>query len=209
MRMRCAKHVYKTTRDDQISETQGWEQNLAECPDINHASILVEPLQSGQGSTGVLILAVIVILYNPCAATSSPVQQSKTSRQSHGHAKRILMRRCHITDSSLDTCGFDRRDIEPLLVYRNRNKSRACAEQGSASTSVTWVFNPCSIALIQQDTSYEVEPLLRPCDDDYLIRIAPDATRQLDIVCNRIAKWAITSRVTITGQLSRRMPPAL
>ena len=60
---------------DQIGKPNARKKHLAERARIEHAPIAIQALQRRQRATDIAVLAVIVVLNDPCAVARSPVQQ--------------------------------------------------------------------------------------------------------------------------------------
>ncbi|MNE96400.1 hypothetical protein D3C80_1946010 [compost metagenome] len=68
-------------RHHQVSQAQARKQHLAEGAGVQHAALLIEALECGQGLALIAVLTVVVILDNPATAPVGPVQQGQPARQ--------------------------------------------------------------------------------------------------------------------------------
>src|SRR5262249_7389775 len=75
------------------------EQRFPEGADVNAAAILIEPLHCRYGAPAEAVLAIVVILDNPCAVPVGDVEERQPLFKSHDRARRPLARRRQVDQS--------------------------------------------------------------------------------------------------------------
>src|SRR6185437_17049057 len=83
--------VHKIPRDDDVANAKGWKEDLAEGADVDYAGVHVETLKGRDWSGIESVFAIVIILDDPGAGDSGPIEQKKTARGAHGRAQRVLM----------------------------------------------------------------------------------------------------------------------
>src|SRR5262245_51618846 len=105
-------------RDHEVSKPQAREQDLTETPDVEDPIGSIETFQSGERTTGIAELGVIVILDDPGTGACRPREERGTSRRTQRNTKRRLVRRSHISDAGPRRSRDPRVDVEPFGVNR-------------------------------------------------------------------------------------------
>src|SRR6266516_3143366 len=115
---------YQHFRQDEIPQSQSWEENLRERADINDAAFPVEPSQRLKRWSVITIFTVVVILDNECPYTGGPIEKLKASRDWEDYAGRKLMRRCDVCEpnSAFLSRHTNFRDLNPIIVNRGRQQ---------------------------------------------------------------------------------------
>src|SRR5258708_3891217 len=65
--------IHQLARHDDVSEAESGEEHAAEGSEVDHARRRVHPLQRAEGTAGVAILAVVVVLDDPGAAATASI----------------------------------------------------------------------------------------------------------------------------------------
>src|SRR5688500_6099075 len=103
--------------EHQVGETKGWEEDFAEGAEENHLAARIEALQRRHRTSGVAVLAVVVVFEDQRAGGAGPLQQFQPPRQRHGHSQRKLVRRSDVDQAR--TAQPPVRDFHPLVVERD------------------------------------------------------------------------------------------
>src|SRR5256886_9617629 len=85
-------------RRQDITQAQGWVEDLTHCACVDDTAGVIEPLQAWERGTGIAKFGVMVVLENVRITRTGKIDQCRSSRETHGHAKRELMRRSDIDD---------------------------------------------------------------------------------------------------------------
>ena len=200
---RRAERIDQRRRHDQIAGTERGEHRLAEGADVDHAPRRIQPLHRRDRPAGVAILAVVVILQDPCARLRRPCQERETPREAHGRAERKLVRGRDV-DETRGTSTAARLDVDPLLVDRHGNQARTSPEQRPARAEVAGILDPGGVPRVQQQPAGEVEPRLRTGDDDHLIGVAGHAACATDVGRDRLPQRRQPSRVRVAEAAAGR-----
>src|SRR5207248_4056389 len=88
--------LYQLLWRQNITQAQGWIEDLAHGPGVNNATGVIEPLQAWKRRTGEAKLRVVIVLENVGIALTRKVDQRGPARETHRHAERELMGRRHV-----------------------------------------------------------------------------------------------------------------
>src|SRR6266705_4093599 len=80
-------------RREDITQPQGWVEDLTHCARVDNATGVVEPLQTWEWGTRVTKFRIMIILENVSVAGAREIDQSRPARETHRHTKRELMGR--------------------------------------------------------------------------------------------------------------------
>src|SRR5262249_59305505 len=119
----------------------------------------------------VAILAVVVVLHDPGAGLRRPGQEGETAREAHGRSEWELVRGRDVDETRRAgmPAGLD---VDPFLVDRHRNQSRARPEQRAARAGTAWILDPGGTTRVQQQPPAHVEARLRTGTDEHLNGVA-------------------------------------
>src|SRR5436309_15132248 len=133
-------------RDD-ITQPQGWVQNLAHRARVNDTTNIIQALQTWEWGTGVTKFRVVIVLENVGVARPCKIDQGRPPRETHRHAKRELMGRSYV--NYFRRALFRRpRDCDSFPVNRSWHDNRPGKAERSASLVKSWVLNPSNLAAI-------------------------------------------------------------
>src|SRR5262249_2739387 len=90
--------VDQLRRNDQVTEAEARQEDVAETPGVNDRTALIEALERRNRATGVAILAVVVVLENPCSCAIGPFEKRHSPAHGHHWAQRKLMGRCDVDE---------------------------------------------------------------------------------------------------------------
>ncbi|RMQ93088.1 hypothetical protein ALP97_05283 [Pseudomonas salomonii] len=190
----------------QVTQAQRRERHLAEGADIQHAPTAIQRRQRRQGRAAVTVLAVVVVLDDPTAATLGPGQQLQAPRQAHHHAQRVLVGRRDIRHTTVIQ-GVKHLAIHALAVYRHAMQSRAGQGERMAGSAITRVFHRHAVPRLDQQLCTKANRLLRATGDHNLFSCALHATGTAQIGGDQTAQTIVTGRVAIAQQFQVRLAP--
>ena len=75
---------------DEKTDSQEWNDVLAEIPDVDYPFVSVEALQARDRASSVSKFAKVVIFQNPCVTPRSNAENVKSSVKAHRVAERTL-----------------------------------------------------------------------------------------------------------------------
>jgi hypothetical protein len=169
------KGIDEVGGNDEIADAESGEEHFAESTNVDDARRVIETLERGDGLSFVAKLGIVVIFDDPGTNLMSPVQQLKPTRSAHGYAQGKLVRRCDESSAGVAAKLDASRDIETLGVDGNGDDVAASGKEYVARKPIAGLFQPDGIARIEEDTSGEIESLLRATDDHDLLRVATNA----------------------------------
>ena len=191
--------------DHEITDAESREEHFAEGADVDDAGRVIEALERSDGLSFVAKLGVVVIFDDPCADLTGPVQELEAPRSAHGYAERILVGGSNESGTSiaakLDASG----NVETFGVDGNGDDIAASGKQNVTGKPVAGLFEPDGIAGIEEDTSGEIESLLRATDDHDLLRVAANAARGAEINGDDFAEVLETERLAVFKTAGERI----
>src|SRR5438093_3799582 len=81
-----------------ITQAQGGIENLTHSACVDNTSSVIKPLQAREWRTGITKFRVMIVLENVSVAGACKIDQSRSSRETHRHAERELMRGSDVDD---------------------------------------------------------------------------------------------------------------
>src|SRR5258707_8357755 len=75
-------------RREDITQAQGWVEDLTHCACVDDTAGVIEPLQAWEWGTGIAKFGVMVVLENVCVTGTRKIDQCRSSRETHRHAER-------------------------------------------------------------------------------------------------------------------------
>ena len=199
----------KIGRRYHVADAQRREHDLGETADIDYAAGLIDTLKRRRGITGIVQFAVEIVLDDPGSAAFGGIQQFKTTRERHGHGKRML-------GGGGDECeaeGFRQRKpsgyVNAFVIDRHRHECRSVRDQAVARADVTRVLKPHLVAMIEQHLADAVERILCAVEDEDLVRRAGDAAIGPEVAGNRLAQFRQACGIGIAQHQARRASPVL
>src|SRR5881394_3899956 len=69
-----SKSIHQIGGDDHISDAQRWVKALTESAYVNDTRIAIQPLKRGNWRAFIAVLAVIIVLDDPCSDLLSPLE---------------------------------------------------------------------------------------------------------------------------------------
>jgi hypothetical protein len=97
------------------------------------------------------------------------------------------VRRRHTRDACVRRESLAGVDVEPVRVDGNRNECRAGGDERAADVEIPGLFDPHRVTRIEQQSSEQIDRLLRPAGDHDLIGLAAYPTRRGDVRGDRFA----------------------
>src|ERR1700733_497539 len=151
------KPIYESGGNHHISETKRRKEGLTEGSDVNHTGAGIESLHGRDRHAFIAVLAVIVVLDNPGAATMPPFEQRKPARDTHGGAERILMRRCDVGYARVSAKLDASRNIQSLAVNRDWNEPATGKHQSVPQKYVARLLDPDWGVRIEQNAGGQIQ----------------------------------------------------
>src|SRR5438093_13510727 len=193
--------LYQLLWRQNITQAQGWIEDLAHCPGVNDATRVIESLQAGERRTGEAKLRVMIVLKNIGVTLTREIDQRGPACQTHGHAERELMRRCDV--NNLWRCLFRRPcDHDSFPVHWSRNYCRAGETKSAPGLIESWIFDPRDLTPIYQRHRADHHRLLRSSSDNDLVRMTARASVITQISCDRFAQVRVTAARCVLEQMS-------
>jgi hypothetical protein len=115
------------------------------------------------------------------------------------------VRRRHVGQPGVGGQPHARRDRQPLGVHRHRYDPRTRAQQGAARPRIARLLHPDPVARIEQQAADQLEALLGPGHDQYLVGAEAGAARGLHVIGDGLAQRAEARRLPVV-ELGRRDP---
>lgn len=193
---------HQRRRQDHVADAQAGKQRLGERADVERPLVGVQALHAGGGPAGVVELAVVVVLDDPCLLPLRPFDQRQAALQRQGHAGRVMVRRGQAQRPRRLRLGEDRLGPQALFVDRDRQALQACGLEGLARAVVGRVLDEYPLAGVEQHAGAKTQRLLRTGQHQYPVGRGPCATLQVDVVGDRLAQRFGTLRVAM-GQGAR------
>src|SRR5215813_15257339 len=100
-RARANESINEVRRSNDVTDANRRKQYLAERSDVDDALLSVETLQCSQRLAQVTKLAVVIVLYDPCACLRGEAQQFESTAQRQSHSQRILVRRRYVDQTRI------------------------------------------------------------------------------------------------------------
>ena len=147
----------------EIAETQSGKEHLVERPDVDHAAMTIESVQRRHRTAAVAIFAVVVVLDQHGRGAPGPVEEGQATLEAHRHAEGTLVGGREIDQPRRRVGGG--RHHRPVGVDADRHHRGAGGGEDRRGARIARVFDPRTIAGIEQEPADEVEGLLRPRDD--------------------------------------------
>src|SRR5436190_7943758 len=88
--------LYQLLWRQNITQAQGWIEDLAHCPGVNDATGVIESLQAGERRTGEAKLRVMIVFENVGIGVGRKINQGRPGCETHGHAEGEWMRGCDV-----------------------------------------------------------------------------------------------------------------
>src|SRR6266478_940342 len=149
-----------------ITQPQGWIENLAHRARVDDTTHIIEALQTWEWGTGITKFRVVVVLENVSVAGARKIDQSRSSRQTHSHAKRELVGRSDV-DDFWRALSRRPRNRDSLPVNRPWNNGCPCEPKRPASLVKSRIFDPRNLSSVYESHRADHHCLLRSrCDDD-------------------------------------------
>src|SRR5436305_14782396 len=189
--------LYQLLWRQNITQAQGWIEDLAHCPGVNDATRVIESLQAGERRTGEAKLRVMIVLKNIGVTLTREIDQRGPACQTHGHAERELMRRCDV--DNLWRCLFRRScDHDTFPIHWSRNYCRAGETKSAPRLIKSGIFDPRDLTPIHQRHRADHHRLLRPGRDQNLVRVTARASVIAQIGRDRFAQvWVAAARCVL------------
>src|SRR6266516_6463553 len=157
-------------RCEDITQAQGWVEDLAHGAGVDDAPGVIESLQTWKWGTGITKFRVVIVLENVSVARARKIDQSRPSRETHRHAERKLMGRCHVNYFRRGSFRWPR-DHDSFPVNRSGNHGRAGETKSTTGLVKPRIFDPRNFTPVYQGRRADHHRLLRSgCDHD-LIRM--------------------------------------
>src|SRR6218665_507875 len=195
-RLRNAGH--QTRRKHHEANAQCRKQQLRKSADINHPARRIAALHRRNGLPLEAILAVVVVLDDPCVATLGDFQQAQPLLHAHGGAKRVMAGWRHANDTRGRTGPAIQRPA--AAIHMQRRQPGTCDFKGRLRAKIARLLHPHRVAGIQQQARQQIESALRAADDDNLLRATAHAPRSVEVRRDRLAQWGKTQRVISAKQ---------
>ena len=165
---------------DEVADPQRGEHHLRQRAQVEDVLAGIERLQRRNGTTVEPVLAVVVVLEDPCAGAPCPGEERHASRPGHHRAERILVRRRGDHEAHAGSGKGGR--IEAVVVDGDRRQSGAAREHGVARALEPGLLHHHAVAAIDEEARREIEALLRAGDDHDLLRPAVHAACTAEVV---------------------------
>ncbi len=188
---------HQRRRQDHAADAQAGKQRLGERADVERPLVGVQALHAGGGPAGVVELAVVVVLDDPCLLPLRPFDQRQAALQRQGHAGRVMVRRGQAQRPRCLRLGEDRLGPQALFVDRDRQALQACGLEGLARAVVGRVLDEYPLAGVEQHAGAKTQRLLRTGQHQYPVGRGACATLQVDVVGDRLAQRFGTLRVAM------------
>src|SRR5437762_10392923 len=193
--------LYQLLWRQNITQAQGWIEDLAHCPGVNDATGVIESLQAGERRTGEAKLRVMIVLENVGIAVAREINQRRPACETHRHAERELMRRCDV--NNLWRCLFRRPcDHDSFPVHWSRNYCRAGETKSAAGLIESWIFDPRDLTPIYQRHRADHHRLLRSSSNNNLVRMTSRASVITQIGRDRFAQFGVAAARCVLEQMS-------
>ncbi|PSQ68220.1 MAG: hypothetical protein BRD26_08840, partial [Bacteroidetes bacterium QH_1_64_81] len=192
----------------EVAEAESGEQHLAKGADVDDPARVVEPLEGGDGTPFVAVLAVVVVLQNPRLRAFGPVQQRQSPGQAHRHAEGILVRWGHVGQARLRRVRAGPVEGKAFVVERDGNRLRPGPAKGALGPRIARIFDPGAVAGIKQHVGRERDGLLRARDDDNLFGRTVNAPRLLEVRRDGLAERWVARRLAVAQRGGGKAAPA-
>src|SRR5204863_9935576 len=139
--------LYQLLWRQNITKAQGWIEDLAHCPGVNHATGVIESLQTWKRGTSEAKLRVVVVLKNVGIALAREIDERGPARETHCHAERELMGRCDI--NNFWCCLFRwTGDHDSFPVHWSRNYRRSSETKSAPGLVESRILEPRDLPAI-------------------------------------------------------------
>src|SRR5438105_2873483 len=164
-----------------VAEAQARRQDFAKATGVYNAAIGVETLQRRDWPATISVLAIVIILNDPGAGAARPIQQRESTSKRHRHSERVLVRRLHERQSGPRCKLNSSLNDYSFAVHRHSDESRSGGNQSGVIAEVSWIFDPCYVVRLEEESGRYTESLLRAVEDENLVRLATDSARTLEV----------------------------
>src|SRR5262249_18858462 len=115
------KRVKQVFGHNQIAQPKSGKKNLAECADVNHTAIAVQPLKSRNWFATVTVLTVEIIFENPRVISRRPVKKLEPVCKAQDNAERKLMRWRNINQLGSALLPGEETNSQPISPHADWN----------------------------------------------------------------------------------------
>ena len=192
----------------QVAQFQPRIQHLGEGAHVEHAAIVVQPLQRRHGRPAEAELAVVVVFQHPGVVGAGGGQQLVAAGQRHDGPAGVLVRWRDVHQPGRVAVvvgpGGD-----AFAIHRHRVHGQAGGHEGFDRAPVGGVFDPHGVAVVGQQLGAQLQRLLGAAGDDDLVGVELHAAEHAHVVGHGAAQRAVAAAVVVVEHVGAGVPPVL